>query len=82
MTLAELRTLNAPALWAALPAERQAAIGAAALAVQFAGLVAGDDGSETTASDRNAALDLEGDALASLSCAAEAAFPGVQWWAP
>lgn len=82
MTLAELRALDVPALWAALPAERQAEIGAAALAVQFAGLVAGDDGSETTGSDRNAALDLEGDALVALGCAAEVAFPAVQWWSP
>ena len=82
MTLAELRALDFPALWAGLTVERQAEIGTAALAVQFAQLVAEDDGDDTTRDDRLAALTLASEAQDGLEAATEVAFPAVEWWTP
>ena len=80
MTLAELHALDVPALWSSLTAEQQAAIGTAAVAFQFAGLVAGDDGTDTSTADRNAALELESQAQNGMADAVEAAFPAIEWW--
>ena len=80
MTLAELDALDFPALWASLSAEHQAAIGIAAVAEQFASLVAADDGSDTTAADRNTALLMASEACDGAADATERAFPHIQWW--
>jgi hypothetical protein len=78
--LAELRAIDFPALWAGLSVDAQAAIGTAAIAEQFAGLVAADDGSETTATERNAALSMASEAYDGVTDATEQAFPDIAWW--
>lgn len=80
MRLAELDALDFPALWAGLAPEHQAAIGIAAVAIQFAELVAADDGSDTTRDDRQAALGMASEAHDGLAEATEQAFPDVVWW--
>ena len=80
VTLADLDALDFPALWAWLSAERQAAIGIAAIAEQFAGLVAADDGTDTTATDRNIAFGMASEAYEGIADAVEQAFPEIEWW--
>ena len=80
MTLADLDALNFPSLWGRLSAERQAAIGIAAIAEQFAGLVAADDGTDTTAPDRNIAIGMASEAYEGIADAVEHAFPEIEWW--
>ncbi len=80
MTLADLGTLDFPVLWARLSVEQQAVIGIAAIAEQFAGLVAADDGTDTTAADRNAALGMASEAYDGIADATEQAFPEIEWW--
>ncbi len=80
MTLDELDALDFAALWAGLAPDRQAAIGIAAIAEQFAGLVAADDGTDTTAADRNVALGMASEAYEGIAEAVEQAFPEVEWW--
>ena len=81
MTLNDLDALDFPTLWAGLSAERQAAIGVAAIAEQFAGLVAADDGTDTTPADRNIAFGMASEAYEGTADAVEQAFPEIEWWA-
>lgn len=67
MTLAELRVVDVSALWDSLTPERQAVIGAAALAWEFARRVAEDDGSMVDDAVRQRAADI----------AVADAFPGI-----
>lgn len=82
MRLATLRTLDVPAMWAALDPEAQAEIGTAALAQQLAQLVAEDDGSDAPADDRRIASALADEATDGLCDAVEAALPEIAWWTP
>ena len=80
MTLADLRALDIPALWAGWTREQQDAIGAAAVAQQFAQLVAEDSGDDTTRDDRHAAILMASDAYDGIADVTEQAFPHIQWW--
>ena len=80
MKLADLRSLDVQALWAGLTQEQRAAIGSAAVAQQFAQLVAEDSGDDTTRDDREAARDMASEAYDGIADATEQAFPHIQWW--
>ena len=80
VTLADLDALDFPALWTSLDPARQAAIGIAAIAEQFAGLVAADDGTDTTAADRNLAFGMASEVYEGIADAVEQAFPEIEWW--
>lgn len=80
MTLDQLWALDLATVWASLDPTRQAAIGIAAIAEQFAGLVAADDGADTTVTDRNIALEMASEAYEGIADAVEQAFPEIEWW--
>ncbi len=81
VTLTDLDALDFPALWASLDPAHQAAICVAAIAEQFAGLVAADDGTDTTPADRNLAFGMASEAYEGIADATEQAFPDIEWWA-
>jgi hypothetical protein len=81
VTLAQLVATDVAALWAALPADRQAAIGIAAISHEFAMLVRDDDGTDTTIADHAVACDLADVACQAIPAAVEVAFPQIKWWA-
>ena len=75
MTLEQLQSFDFAALWANLPPDRQAAIGALAIQAEFATQVEIDGGFDTTDEDRLTAEDIKSKATEALPPIVWAAFP-------
>ena len=82
MTLADLLTTTPTERWRSLSSEAQERIGAVLLEWKFAELVGEDDGTETTANERNQASEISDEAFNNLDRVIEAEFPTVCWSYP